>query len=253
MIGCIIVLVIALGGALLAQEIVDAGELQHGVALEREGFRTNTKLAALVDSSAVDGVVEFRTGAGAERADAIDLIEGWGGFEHIRSWFRMVHNSPGNIAEPEFPPGIEVRTLEGDELIDTWCAAYDGSFIDHFNFHPVPREDVAYWVNEDPDFDPSLVLFAFDGDTLAGYCNDELIKGGTILRGELGPIGTMRSHRGIGLGRALLRLGTRELAARGCEEVSLGVDSENPNGAVRLYASNGYEQTHEGRSYRLKL
>jgi len=84
-------------------------------------------------------------------------------------------------------------------------------------------------------------------------CNTELLTGASVLRGDLGPIGTMRAYRGIGLGRALLRHGTRDLAARGAQEVVLGVDSENPNGAVRLYSGHGYEVTHEGRAYRLAL
>lgn len=57
----------------------------------------------------------------------------------------------------------------------------------------------------------------------------------------------------LGLGRALLRHGTRELARRGAAEVMLGIDSENPNGAVRLYPGNGYEVTNEGRVYRMKI
>jgi mycothiol synthase len=208
---------------------------------------------AIKQARTFDGVADFRTHASAEIPASVALIEGWGGFEHIRSWFRMVNRAPAAIGAPEFPNGIELRVLEGDEFIDAFVAAYDGSFVDHFNFHPADREQIAYFVKEEPDFDPTLAPFAFDGERLAGFCMTWLIKGGATLRGDLGPIGTMRSHRGIGLGRALLRNGTRNLAARGALEVELGVDSENPNGAVRLYESNGYERTHEGRSYRLKL
>jgi mycothiol synthase len=45
----------------------------------------------------------------------------------------------------------------------------------------------------------------------------------------------------------------RALAARGVVEVRLGVDTQNPSGAVRLYEANGFEQTQEGRVYRIDV
>ena len=72
---------------------------------------------------------------------------------------------------------------------------------------------------------------------------------GGITRGHIGPLGTTRAFRGIGLGRALLRHGVQELAARGAKEVGLGVDSENPNSAVGLYERNGFERTTELRVF----
>lgn len=206
---------------------------------------------AIETARARDGVDELWTGADAENAGALGLIESFG-FAHVRTWFRMLHRAPGSIAAPDWPAGTELRHFEDPDLVLKHAAdAYDGSFIDHFNFHPADRDEWRWWIEHDPTYDPTLIHFAFEGDTLAGMCLTQLDP--VTLRGDLGPIGTMRSHRGIGLGRALLRHGTRVLAERGAKEVELGVDSENPNGAVRLYAGNGYEQTHEGRSYRLKL
>ncbi|MGH7338503.1 MAG: GNAT family N-acetyltransferase, partial [Myxococcota bacterium] len=60
---------------------------------------------------------------------------------------------------------------------------------------------------------------------------------GTVARAHLGPIGTMRSHRGIGLGRALLRHTVAALAARGATPIEL-LDALVAD-HVRLYRRNG--------------
>ena len=48
-----------------------------------------------------------------------------------------------------------------------------------------------------------------------------------------------RPWRGRGLGRALLREAFAELRRRGLPRAYLGVDSENPTGAMGLYESVG--------------
>jgi mycothiol synthase len=48
-----------------------------------------------------------------------------------------------------------------------------------------------------------------------------------------------RPWRGIGLGRALLVHSLRAFERRGLERAVLGVDSDNPSGAHRLYESVG--------------
>jgi mycothiol synthase len=201
---------------------------------------------------ALDGVTEFWASAAVEVPGGVELIESFG-LEHVRSWFRMRHGAPASVDAPAWPDGIALRALEGDELLDALVAGYDGSFVDHFNFHPAQRDEWEHFVKNDPSFDPSLSFVAYHGDELAGMCMTQLHQTTDGMEAELGPIGTLRAYRGIGLGRALLRHGTRALAERGARAVTLGVDTQNPSGAVRLYASEGYERTHEGRSFRKEL
>jgi ribosomal protein S18 acetylase RimI-like enzyme len=52
-------------------------------------------------------------------------------------------------------------------------------------------------------------------------------------------LGVLEAHRGIGIGRALLRRVFAELAGRGRTIVKLNVDGENRTGATRLYESEG--------------
>jgi mycothiol synthase len=198
-----------------------------------------------------DAAATAWTWAPAERKDGIELIERTG-FTHVRSFVSMRHPDPAAIAEPVWPGRIELRTFTGREACERAAEAWNLSFIDHWNFHADTADDYLERI-EDPEEDPSLWTFAYDGDTLAGFCLTSVRTSDNVARGQLGPIGTSRSHRGIGLGRALLRHGVRALAARGVVEVRLGVDTQNPSGAVRLYEANGFEQTQEGRVYRIDV
>jgi ribosomal protein S18 acetylase RimI-like enzyme len=54
-------------------------------------------------------------------------------------------------------------------------------------------------------------------------------------------LGVRRPWRGRGLGRALLLHTFGEFHRRGVTRISLGVDSENPTGATKLYESAGMQ------------
>lgn len=55
-------------------------------------------------------------------------------------------------------------------------------------------------------------------------------------------LGTRRGFRKLGLGRAMLLSGLQALQQAGVETALLGVDSENPSGALHLYESAGFRQ-----------
>ena len=62
-------------------------------------------------------------------------------------------------------------------------------------------------------------------------------------------LGTRREHRRKGLGDALLRYAFRELYRRGARRIGLGVDSENPTGATRLYERAGMRVASQSDVY----
>lgn len=53
-------------------------------------------------------------------------------------------------------------------------------------------------------------------------------------------LGVLRNHRGRGIARALLVESMRRFAADRMDAAALGVDVENPSGALGLYESLGY-------------
>ena len=52
-------------------------------------------------------------------------------------------------------------------------------------------------------------------------------------------LGVLPEYRQLGLGQALLRHTFAEFERRGFDAVGLGVDAENPTGAVRVYERAG--------------
>jgi len=199
-----------------------------------------------VDSAGRLGIRELFTHS--SETDAAPLFE-HAGFTYARTFILMMNRDPRATAKPEWPDGVRLVQLKGDQLVDAMVAALDGSFIDHWNFRPTDREEVAHDLEHEGE-DPALWLVAFGGDQVAG-CNVCHLRTGDdgVVRGWIGPLGTTRPFRGIGLGRALLRHGVHELAARGAVEVGLGVDSENSNKAVGLYERNGFERVSELRVF----
>jgi len=71
--------------------------------------------------------------------------------------------------------------------------------------------------------------------------------------GGIGQLGTVRGHRKLGLGRALLLAGMAWLKTQGLTTAVLGVDAENPTGALRLYESVGMRPVSRRVLYERRL
>jgi mycothiol synthase len=118
------------------------------------------------------------------------------------------------------------------------------SFIDHWNHHPVTVAKVAFWM-ESPKYRPELDLIAVAPDgTFAAFCSCGIDpddnERNNRLDGWIDMLGTRRGYRKIGLGRAMLLAGLQRLKADGMTIAKLGVDAENPTGALQLYESAGF-------------
>ena len=90
---------------------------------------------------------------------------------------------------------------------------------------------------EAPRFDPALITVAWAGDEVVG-----LALGFPKTMGDWGWIrnlGVRAAWRRRGLGLALLHESFRRFHETGETTVALGVDSENPTGATRLYERAG--------------
>jgi ribosomal protein S18 acetylase RimI-like enzyme len=101
-----------------------------------------------------------------------------------------------------------------------------------------PAQIVEEWLAfrfQRPDLDLDLWWVAWDGAEVAG----SLLAFESPLGGYIDSLFVRRPWRGRGLGRALLREAFAELRRRGFPRACLGVDSENPTGAMGLYGSVG--------------
>jgi mycothiol synthase len=159
------------------------------------------------------------------------------GYDLVRHSFRMRIELNGALPEPEWPDGISVRTMREGEA-RRFYDANNASFADTWMFHAEPYETWHHWFVEDPSFDPSLWFIAEAGDDMAGIVIARKAEYEPGL-GWIRILGVLPDYRQRGLGQALLRHTFGEFARRGLAAVGLGVDAENPTGAVRVYERAG--------------
>ncbi len=180
------------------------------------------------------------------------------GYAPTRYFFSMVRDLNQPIPEPVYPAGYTLTHAHNDDDIIAWIDVFNNSFIDHWNHHPATVEDHLHWCKNDPHYRYELDTRAVAPDgTLAGFCfmaiNPESNERNNELVGSINVLGTRRGHRKIGLGKALLLSGMQTLRDAGMQTAKLGVDAENPSGALGLYEANGFTVDMERVSYLKEL
>lgn len=135
------------------------------------------------------------------------------------------------LPEAPLPPDITLAPWS-PALAEAFFAAYTASFRERPGFPGWSREQWVDWATGDDDFRPAASFIARCGDTPAGFvlCDE----------GWIAQIGVCPEWRGRGLGAALTAAALRYFHAAGVEDVSLGVNVNNPI-AARLYTRLGFE------------
>jgi mycothiol synthase len=155
-----------------------------------------------------------------------------------------------DVSEKEVEPGNRDDAVvccmgEGDgELL---VEIQNKCFADHWGYEPVNSESITWWLdfwqNSSED-----ILFAWDGDKVVGYCWTVEKYGSEPSTGKrmgcIFMLGVDDNYRTTGLGRRLLSEGLDLLKRRGCEVVTITVDSRNTT-ALNLYKSTGFSITAE--------
>jgi mycothiol synthase len=156
-------------------------------------------------------------------------------FHEARRHYDMAIDLNDELPPPVLPAGFAIETFQADDA-QAFHAVSSESFAEEWGHTPMEFE--AWWEmrSKDPAFDPSLWFLVRDGEEVAAV---ERCEGGRQGGGYVGMLGVRKPWRRRGLGRALLLHAFREFRDRGYERASLGVDSENPTGATRLYESVG--------------
>lgn len=176
-------------------------------------------------------------------AGAAALLEGSGwtraGHDH-----EMVRPTLDDIPSFPLPAGLAVRSVgvaeaSGRRIRDAQAEA----FRDH---RAVPEGDED-WLTflADPNHNPSLWVIAFDGKEIAAgvlsLIDSEENAHRRRERAYLASVFTRRRWRRRGLARALVARALVRLRDHGMTSAYLGVDGLNPNHAVTLYNSLGFE------------
>jgi mycothiol synthase len=176
----------------------------------------------------------------------------------VRYFFTMIRDLSEPIAEPRLPEGFTLTHSSTDpEDVRNWIECFNLSFIDHWNHHPATPESHDHWLNS-PFYDAErdLIAVAPDG-TVAAFCfcwvDNEDNARNNRLEGWIDMLGTRRGYRKMGLGTAMLLAGLHRLKREGLTHAKLGVDAENPTGALQLYEATGFTRLHTSVSYRLDI
>jgi mycothiol synthase len=148
------------------------------------------------------------------------------GYEPVRYGFAMWRPNLDELPQAALPEGLEIRPVRPEDH----RAIYDAdteAFLDHWEY-----------------LDTSLWQVAWDGDQVAGSVMPTIWKPENerlgVRRAWLDHISVRRPWRRRGLARALIVSALEGLRAGGIEEAMLGVDGENPTGALALYESLGF-------------
>lgn len=166
----------------------------------------------------------------------------------VRYFTEMSRPLDADIPDATLPEGMEYVTFNED-ISEALRVAHNEVFQDHWGSE---ERDTERWQHniEHPHFRPDWTFVVMDtaAGEIAGYNIASFDPEGQKLNGysegytEL--LGVRRSYRGLGLAPAMLGEAMRRYKASGMERAGLGVDTENPSGALGLYESLGYTPTY---------
>jgi mycothiol synthase len=159
------------------------------------------------------------------------------GYERIRELYQLRRPLGSLPDDPPLAEGVVVRAFEPGRDDDAWLAVNAAAFATHAEQGRWTHDDLQARIDE-PWFDEAGFLLAEREGQLLGYHWTKVHPGGA---GEVYVLGIAPQAQGSGLGNALLVRGLRYLAGRGCPEVLLYVDGDNPS-ALGLYERAGFTE-----------
>ncbi len=198
-----------------------------------------------------DGPVMLGAHADEQEAGARALYEG-AGLQPVRRFFLMRRERLDRVDPLSLPDGLEMRRVTPDQHRAIYDAGTE-AFQDHWEPHDHGEEGFRQTFNQ-PDTDTDLWAVAWDGDQVAGVVeswiwSEENRRLG-VRRGWLERISVRRPWRRRGVARALTAATMIKLRDAGMDEAMLGVDAQNPNGALELYERLGFTVFRRSTAYR---
>ena len=173
----------------------------------------------------------------------------------IRYGFQMRRPLDEPIPDFDLPAGIELRPVREEDHRKIWDADVE-AFLDHFE--PRDRDESDFEATfAFPGLDTSMWRVAWDGDEVVGSVinaifPEENAKIGLEM-GWLEHVTVRRPWRGRGIAKALIVSSLHVLRDRGMAVAALGVDGENPTGALALYEGLGFRPHQKWINHRKAL
>lgn len=213
---------------------------------ELRGRGVGTRILELGEARARErGERRLRNGTLHADAAGRALLEARG-YRYARSFLRMGIELDEEPPEPSLPDGLRLDSFRPDDA-HAVHAAIQESFAQEWGF--VPESFESWSERRLAAAETGLWLVVGDGGEIAAAALCDRRFGG----GWVGALGVRPPWRGRGLGRALLLAAFRRFRGLGETHVALGVDSENPTGAVRLYERVGMRPVWRADVYETEL
>jgi mycothiol synthase len=184
--------------------------------------------------------VRFHTYCTTAQARLIALFESFD-LRVMRYSPHMIYQPLGNLAEPQFTPGIHVRPYVKGQDDESALDAFNEAFADKRWFVPETLEKWVYWFNSSA-FREDLSAVALNGEEVVGLClctvDEERIEGLGHKDGYVDTLFVRPAYRRRGLGTALLLAGLYPCdCTRGSASENCGAGSPMA-GRCRRVASN---------------
>lgn len=219
-----------------------------GTLLLEDGER---RWRAHADANPTERSLTFGSWAGDSQDGAVALFRG-AGYSPARYFFEMTRTGLDDVVAVPLPDGLEVRPITRDLALAVWRADVE-AFKDHWGGFDGSDSRLQEWLAR-PSTDLALWIVAFDGDEVAGGILNTIDGAENealgLRRGWLSSVFTRRPWRRRGLAHALIAHSLVALRERGMNEASLGVDANNPSGALGIYERNGFEVTYRSTAWR---
>jgi mycothiol synthase len=180
------------------------------------------------------------------------------GYFPARYAFEMLRPDLENIPDFPMPAGLELRPVLPEHYRAIWDADQE-AFRDHWAYAELEESDYQAWLTDKTVFQPQLWQVAWDiaTDQIAGQVRTFIDHEHNQLydrrRGYTEFISVRRPWRRRGLARALIVCSLRAQKAAGMTESTLGVDSENLTGALRVYEDCGFVVEKRSAIYKKAL
>ncbi len=157
------------------------------------------------------------------------------------------------IPKPQLPAGFTIRAVDAEREAQAWVDLHNRCFIDTWNYHPLTVESYKSRL-DNPEYLPELDSIAIDREgKFAAICYCAIYREHNIFIGRqegwVALLCTSPDFRQQGLARAMLLHGLDRLKALNMTIVKIGVDSENPFGARKLYESVGFDRLYTNIAY----
>jgi len=231
------------------------GDTFAGVRLDFQGRGTGRALLAwqfdrlreLRAELAPDAAWTINLGANVADDRSIRLFERFG-LSPVRYFFEMLLPM-SDLRPADMPSGFAVVPF-GAELAEPLYEADDEAFSDHWGHERLPFDKWRTLTIDSELFRPELSRIALDGDQIAAYV---LSYDDGVGSHYIGQVGTRRPWRRRGLAGALMSETIEAAAATGKTLAALGVDADNPTGALGVYERLGFAPRQRWVVYRAPL